>query len=105
MSPKRPYQWLLRIEPAAQANFNKLPRATKQGVFRNLRELLYADDPYNVGFVEMLKDSKFARVRRFRVGDYRVLFTLETAEVIHQKHSYKGTLFILIVRNRNDVYG
>jgi hypothetical protein len=62
----------LNIQPDAKQTFNSLPPANKQGVFRRLRELLNAEAPYSLPFVEMLQAKKFGRVRKFRVGDYRV---------------------------------
>ena len=69
-----------------------------------LRELLNADDPYSLSFVEMLQADKFGRVRKFRVGDFRVFFALETVEVSQSTHTYKGTLFLLDIRNRREAY-
>ena len=99
-----PHKWLLIIQPEAQEAFDNLSPANKRSVFRHLRELLNADEPYNSSLVEMLKDKKFERVRKFRVGDFRVLFILEAVEVIDQKHAYKGTFFLLDIRDRKEAY-
>ncbi len=99
-----PHRWLLNIQPETKRTFDTLPRANKQGVFRRLRELLNTDDPYSPPFVEMLQAKKFGRVRKFRVGDYRVFFAIEAIEITHLKHTYKGTLFVLAIRDRKDAY-
>jgi mRNA-degrading endonuclease RelE of RelBE toxin-antitoxin system len=104
MSEKIPYQWLLVVRAAAKRRFDTLPTGTKQGVFRQLRELLLADDPYSVSFVEMLKAKKFERIRKFRVGDFRIFFVTEAVEVTHLQHRYKGTLFLIDIRDRKDSY-
>ena len=69
-----------------------------------MRELLNADDPYSLPFVEMLKARKFERIRKFRAGDYRVFFIVESIEVTDQKHTYKGTLFVVDIRDRKEAY-
>jgi len=99
-----PHLWLLNIQPDTKHTFDSLSRTNKQGVFRRLRELLNADDPYSLHFVEMLQAKKFGRIRKFRVGDYRVLFAIEAHETTHLKRGYKGTLFVLAIRDRKDAY-
>jgi mRNA-degrading endonuclease RelE of RelBE toxin-antitoxin system len=76
MSRNPPYKWLLKVKPDAQKAFDRLPSVQKQGVFRRLQELLTSDDPYSLGFVEMLKAKQFERIRKFRAGDYRVFFSV-----------------------------
>jgi mRNA-degrading endonuclease RelE of RelBE toxin-antitoxin system len=98
------HKWLLIVQPAAQQQFNGLARAQKRAVFRHLMELLKADDPFALPFVEMLKGKKFARVRKFRVGDYRVFLVVESGEVIHLKGAYKGRLYVLDIRDRKEAY-
>ena len=99
-----PHRWLLNIQPEAKQIFDTLSRTNKQGAFRRLKELLNADDPYVLPFVEMLQAKKFGRLRKFRVGDYRVFFTVESKEVTHLQHTYKGTLFLLAIRDRKEAY-
>ena len=98
------HKWLLVVQPAAQERFNGLPSAQKRAVFRHLRELLNVDDPFALPFVEMLKDRKFARIRKFRAGDYRVFLVVESGEVIHLKRAYKGRLYLLDIRDRKEAY-
>jgi mRNA-degrading endonuclease RelE of RelBE toxin-antitoxin system len=95
---------LLKISPSAKQSFSNLPGSQKRGVFRQLRELLIADDPYSAPFVEMLQAKKFERAYKFRVGDYRVLFVLDATEITHLKHTYRGTLFLLDIRDRKQAY-
>ncbi len=104
MSDKMSHQWLLIFQKAAQARFDNLPSGTKQAIFRELRELLIADDPYRAWSVEMLKEKRFERARKFRVGDYRVFFIIEAAEVVHFQHKYRGKLFVLDIRDRKESY-
>jgi len=104
MRRKSPHLWLLIIQPDASRGFDKLPHEQKATLFRRLRMLLNAEDPYNSPFVEMIKDKKFDRIRKFRVGDYRVFFSVESIPVTHLKHTYKGTLFLLYIRDRKEAY-
>jgi len=98
------HQWLLNIQLNAQQAFNNLSPSEKRGVFRRLRELLNADDPFSLTFVEMLQAKKFDRIRKFRAGNYRVFFTIESVEINHQSHTYKGTFFSLDIRDRKEAY-
>jgi mRNA-degrading endonuclease RelE of RelBE toxin-antitoxin system len=104
MSSNSPHKWLLIVDSKAKRKFDTFTLAEKQGIFRHLRELLTSDDPYSVSFVEMLRSKKFARMRKFRAGNYRILFAIETIQVIHLKHTYKGTLFLFDIRDRKDAY-
>lgn len=104
MSRNPPHRWLLNIQPDAKRTFDTLSPTQKRIIFRHLRELLNADVPYSLPFVEMLKARKFERIRKFRAGDYRVFFVTEPVVVTHQKHTYKGTLFVLDIRDRKEAY-
>lgn len=104
MNHKITHQWLIIFDSAAKTRFDTLSKGVKRSIFRQLRELLIADDPYSVGFVEMLKDKKFQRLRRFRVGDFRILFAVEALEVQSSKHLYKGTLFVVEISDRKESY-
>lgn len=98
------YYWLLSITDDARDALRLLPKATRATVFRRLRQALEAEDPYALPFVEMLKDRKFERLRKFRAGDYRVLYIVELSPVIHQGFTYRGTLLVVHIGNRKDVY-
>src|SRR4051812_16955145 len=100
----QPYKWLLKVEPEAQRQFDVLTQSTKLVIFRKLRDLLIADDPYSSPFVEMLQAKKFERFRKFRAGDYRVFFLIEAGAISHLGHIYKGKLYLIDVRNRKEAY-
>jgi mRNA-degrading endonuclease RelE of RelBE toxin-antitoxin system len=101
---KVPHLWLLRINVQAQKAFDDLPDTAKNAVFRRLEQLLSAEDPYNLPFVEMLKDKKFERARKFRAGDYRVLYIVDSRPTVHQGFAYRGVVLVLEIGNRRDVY-
>ncbi|GIK67329.1 MAG: hypothetical protein BroJett018_51230 [Chloroflexota bacterium] len=104
MSRNPPHQWLLIIEPPAQEMFDTLTPSVKRTIFRHLRELLQADDPYNLTFVEMLRETKYQRMRKFRAGNFRVLYAIESVSITHLKHEYKGVLYLLDIWERKDAY-
>jgi len=104
MSPNPPHKWILNIQTNAQERFNHLKTIEKRIIFRHLQELLTADDPNTLPFVEMLQAKKFNRIRKFRAGNYRVFFAVEMAELTHQGYSYKGTFFLLDIRDRKEAY-
>ncbi|MBC7870970.1 MAG: hypothetical protein H7Y09_09045 [Chitinophagaceae bacterium] len=104
MSPNPTHKWYLIVDPEAKKVFDTLSSSEKRGVFRHLRQLLTADDPYSLHFIEMLKAKKFERFRRFRVGDYRVFFIIEVGDVTYYKHTYKGTLYMLEIHDRKEAY-
>ncbi|GIK66120.1 MAG: hypothetical protein BroJett018_39140 [Chloroflexota bacterium] len=104
MSRNPPHKWLIIVSPDAKKSFDRLPPTAKRSFFRHVRELLNADDPYSLPFVEMLKAKEFGRVRRFRIGSYRVFFFIEAVGITHLKHTYKGTLFISEIHDRKEAY-
>jgi mRNA-degrading endonuclease RelE of RelBE toxin-antitoxin system len=104
MKASKSHRWCLIIHPEAQRAFDQLPSSVKRGIFRQLRELLLSDDPYREPFVEMLKAPKFGRIRKFRVGDYRILFLFNHEPIEFNHHWYQGEIHLLDIRNRKDAY-
>lgn len=104
MSNHPTQQWLLILQPEAKASFDELPSSGKHLIWARLQQLLESSTPYLLPMVQMLKDKRFHRSRKFRAGDYRVLFTIEDNEITHQKHTYKGVLIIIAISNRRDAY-
>jgi mRNA-degrading endonuclease RelE of RelBE toxin-antitoxin system len=101
---KSSHLWYLRFEVEAQMTFNTLSSSEKLSMFRHLRTLLISPDPYRVSGVEMPQEKALARVRKFRVGNYRVFFYINPEEITILKYVYKGELFVLAIRNRKDAY-
>lgn len=52
----------------------------------------------------MLQGESFQRLRKFRVGDYRVIFELKNDPIEHQKHPYLGIIIIIAIGLRKDIY-
>lgn len=101
---KNPHKWLIKFRPNVNKTFNRLSTSTKMGIFRRLAQLLQAEDPYTLPFVEMLVEKNYERIRKFRVGDYRVFFTLLPGQVSEVKYIYKGKLIVLDIFDRKEAY-
>lgn len=86
--------WKVELDPAVERELGKLD----QQIARRILTFLYSrvaqfDDPRIIG--EPLKGSKFGAFWKYRMGDYRIIASIED-----------DTLRILVVRigNRKDVY-
>lgn len=104
MSRNPSHKWLLKFTKSAKRKLDALTSANRRVVFRNLRELLIADNPFSSSSVEMLEGKKFERTRKFRAGDFRVFFVIKPVQIVDQKHMYKGTLYVLDIRDRKEAY-
>ncbi|WP_433698855.1 type II toxin-antitoxin system RelE family toxin [Nocardiopsis sp. CA-288880] len=78
------------FRPEARAELRKLPRNVAMSVFRKLTEL--ETDPLGFGSTALVGDPD---VRRLRVGDYRVVCTVERGELI---------VWVVHVGHRSGVY-
>jgi mRNA interferase RelE/StbE len=86
--------WRIEYLRAARKDIAKLDRQTAQRIKDFLeKRLAQLDDPRSIG--EALKGSKLAAFWKYRVGDYRIIASIED-----------GALRILVVRigNRKEVY-
>ncbi|MFF7632302.1 type II toxin-antitoxin system RelE/ParE family toxin [Kitasatospora sp. NPDC008050] len=79
------------FKPSAQADLRKIPRDQAMAVLRKLAEL--ENDPYGYGTASLVGDPQ---VRRLRVGDRRVLYTVEDGRLI---------VWILRLGRRDSIYG
>jgi mRNA-degrading endonuclease RelE of RelBE toxin-antitoxin system len=99
------HRWWLIVDPTAQVAFSKLSPSTRRTIFRGLEQLLTAEAPYEHEMVTMLKDKRFNRARKFRAGDYRVIFVLDLAPVRRGNYVYKGSLVVIDIGSRQGIYG
>lgn len=86
--------WKVELSSLAQKNLAQLDLQTARRILAFLHGRVAAlDDPRSIG--EALKGSKLGEFWKYRVGDYRVVSTIED-----------GALRILVVRigNRREVY-
>jgi len=86
--------WLIEIDDEAKKELAKLDKPIAKRITTFLRErVAVLDDPRSIG--EALKGSKLGNFWKYRVGDYRLISSIED-----------GALRILVVKigNRRDVY-
>ena len=86
--------WKVEFDPAAERELEKLdPQNTRRILTFLFERVAKLDDPRSIG--EALKGSKLGSFWKYRVGDCRVISSIED-----------GMMRVLIVRigNRRDVY-
>lgn len=86
--------WTIEFDPAAVRELDKLDPQISQRVLKFLHgRLAVLDDPRSIG--EALKGSKLGEFWKYRVGDYRIISSIEDS-----------VLRILVVKigNRKEVY-
>ena len=86
--------WKLELDPTAERELDKLDPQIARRILSFLHgRLALLEDPRSIG--EALQGSKFGSLWKYRVGDYRIISSIED-----------GAVLILVVRigNRRDVY-
>ena len=86
--------WRVELDPAAERELDKLDPQMARRILTFLHgRVAVLDDPRSIG--EALKGSKLGEFWKYRVGDCRVISSIED-----------GALRILVVKigNRRDVY-
>lgn len=86
--------WKVEFDPAAERDLNKLdPQITRRILSFLHGRVALLDDPRSIG--DALKGSKLGEFWKYRVGDYRIISSIED-----------GALRILVVKigNRREVY-
>jgi mRNA-degrading endonuclease RelE of RelBE toxin-antitoxin system len=76
--------WACEFTGQAKEDFRSLPKAIQKRVARVVTQM--ASDPFQ-GNVKALKGEEWHGVFRRRIGDYRLLFTVERSRetvVVHQ---------------------
>lgn len=85
--------WTVDLDSAAADDVRRLGRAVQTRIVRFLRDrLASSEDPAKLG--SPLK-GKFAGLWRFRVGDYRLIASLDAA---------RSVVLILQVGHRREIY-
>ena len=86
--------WKIEFDPAAERELGKIDPQTARRILAFLhKRVAHLDDPRSIG--EALKGSKLGEFWKYRVGDYRIVSSIED-----------GALRILVVRigHRKKVY-
>lgn len=86
--------WRVELDPAAERELNKCDQQAARRMLAFLHgRVSQLDNPRSIG--EALKGSKLGNFWKYRVGDYRIIASIEDS-----------TINILVVRigNRKEVY-
>lgn len=86
--------WQIKFDDASRKDLAKLDKQIARRITAFLRErVAVLDDPRSIG--EALKGSKLGEFWKYRVGDYRIISTIED-----------GALCVIVVKigNRREVY-
>ena len=86
--------WKIELDKSAEKELKKLDKQTAIRILKFLHERISkSEDPRSIG--EALKGSKLGAFWKYRVGDYRIISSIED-----------GALRVLVVRigNRREVY-
>jgi len=68
--------WTVEFDPSAEKELDKLSHQQAKRILKFLFERVsYLDDPRSIG--EALKGSRFNNLWKYRVGDYRIITSLE----------------------------
>jgi mRNA interferase RelE/StbE len=86
--------WRIRFSDTAEKQLSKLDRKVAKRIYDFLRNrIAKLDDPRSLG--EALKGSKLGEFWRYRVGDYRIITSIEDNVL---------TILVITVGNRKDIY-
>lgn len=86
--------WKVELDPAAERELDKIDQQTARRIVAFLHgRVAQLDDPRSIG--EALKGSKLGAFWKYRVGDWRIIASIEDS-----------ALRILVIRigNRKEVY-
>ena len=68
--------WTVELDPAVEKELNKLDPQQAKRILRLLFErITHLDDPRSIG--EALKGSREYSIWKYRVGDYRIISSIE----------------------------
>lgn len=86
--------WKIRLDPAAERELDKLDPQIARRILVFLHERIASlEDPRSVG--EALKGSRLGEFWKYRVGDYRIICTIEDKSVC---------ILVIRIGNRREVY-
>ena len=86
--------WSIELDQTAEKDLSKLDKQIARRITKFLRErLAVLDDPRSIG--EALKGSRLGEFWKYRVGDYRIIASIEDELV---------RIYIVRVGNRREVY-
>lgn len=72
--------WRVVFAPEAERDFKRLPKADKQRIKDEMADL--AEEPYAQFYVKNLKRNRIAHLYAYRVGEYRIILTIENGVLV-----------------------
>ncbi|MFL1449208.1 type II toxin-antitoxin system mRNA interferase toxin, RelE/StbE family [Pseudomonas sp. IB20] len=86
--------WKIEVDPAAAKELGKIDPQVARRIVKFLQERVsLLDDPRSIG--EALKGSALGEFWKYRVGDYRIISSIQDSVV---------TILVVRIGNRRDVY-
>lgn len=85
--------WKIELAPAAGRELDKLDPQVARRILSFLRRLAKLENPRSLG--DALKGSKLGAFWRYRVGDYRIIASIEDDKV---------RILVVRIGNRREVY-
>ncbi|MHC8403399.1 type II toxin-antitoxin system RelE family toxin [Pseudomonas sp. MDT1-17] len=86
--------WKIKVEPAAAKELGKIDLQIARRIVKFLQERVsLLDDPRSIG--EALKGSALGEFGKYRVGDYRIISSIQDSVV---------TILVGRIGNRREVY-
>jgi mRNA interferase RelE/StbE len=85
--------WEVIFTPGAERDLKSLPKADGQRIIDELTDL--ANESYPRSYVKKLKGHKSIPLYSFRVGQYRIILTIEDNVMV---------LFVIEIGNRSKIY-
>ena len=86
--------WKVELTPLAERNLDKLDPQIARRILSFLHgRLAVMEDPRSLG--EALKGSELGEYWKYRVGDYRIISSIEDKRL---------TIFVIRVGNRREIY-
>jgi len=86
--------WKIELSGLAQRNLKQLDRKLAQRILAFLDgRLARLDDPRSIG--QALKGSSLGQFRKYRVGDWRIIVSIEDREI---------RILVVRIGSRRDVY-
>jgi mRNA interferase RelE/StbE len=86
--------WKIEVDPAAAKELGKIDPQAARRIVKFLQERVsLLDDPRSIG--EALKGSALGEFWKYRVGDYRIISSIQDSVV---------TILVVRIGNRRDVY-
>jgi mRNA interferase RelE/StbE len=83
-------KWVTRIRPRARDDLRTLPKATALRILKKITEL--ETNPSGLDTTDLVDDPGY---RRLRIGDYRVVYTLDHGQL---------TIWVVAVGHRSAIY-